>query len=95
MDILLRPRIQFKAIEGDALDADADLGQPRADVAIEAIAVHSEVAGRVAEAEEAGEHGGRALCDVAGHRAERCAGCQLEMEVRKPPKRRTTADEVF
>jgi hypothetical protein len=57
--IVIRPRVEFKAIEGDALHADPDLGQRRTDLAIEAIAVHPEVAGGVAESDEAGEHGGR------------------------------------
>jgi hypothetical protein len=58
--IVVRPRVEFKAIEGDALDADPDFRQCGSDLAIEAIAVHPEVGGGVAEAQEAGNHGGRA-----------------------------------
>ena len=58
--MLLCPRVQFKPVEGNALGADRDLGEIAADLGVEAVAIHAEVARRVAESDEAGEdlHGG-------------------------------------
>jgi hypothetical protein len=58
--ILLPPAIQFKAVEGDALAADADFPQVRPDFGVEAVAVHAEVAGRVPEPEHSRHKGGAA-----------------------------------
>jgi hypothetical protein len=54
--IFLRPRVQLKSIECDALNADRYLGQPRPDLGVEAIAVHAEIAGRIPEPEETGKN---------------------------------------
>ena len=51
--IFLGCGFHFKAIEGAALPADADLRQLQPEVAIEAVLVHAEEARRVAEANEA------------------------------------------
>jgi hypothetical protein len=50
--ILIRPRVEVKAIEGDSLGADGDGRQARAHVAIETIFVHAQVGGRVAQSDE-------------------------------------------
>ena len=57
MLILLDPGVQFKAIEGDTLDADRNLGEIRANLGIKPIAVHAEVERSVAEADEARKKG--------------------------------------
>ena len=51
---MLEPAIQFKSIETNALDADGHLDQIGAHLSIEAVAVHAEVMGGVAEPEDAG-----------------------------------------
>lgn len=56
--ILIRPRVEFKPIEGDALDADPDLGDAAADLGVEAVSIHTQVVGRIPEADEPREHGG-------------------------------------
>jgi hypothetical protein len=60
--MVLRPRVQFKSIECDPLHPDRDLGEVRPDLGVEAVAVHAEIAGGVAESDESGEdfHGGSA-----------------------------------
>jgi hypothetical protein len=50
--IIVRPRIQFKAIERDSLAADRDLRKKRTNLGVEAIHVHAEIAGRVAQPKE-------------------------------------------
>jgi hypothetical protein len=50
--IVLGPLIEVKAVEGNALDADADLGHEGADFGIEPVAVHAEVVRRIAQANE-------------------------------------------
>ena len=54
--IFLGGGFHFKAIEGATLDADPDLRQVRTDLAIEAILVHAEETGRVAQTDEARRH---------------------------------------
>ena len=51
--IVVRPRIEVKAIKGDSLDADWNGRKMRADVAIEAIFVHAEVGRAIAQSDEA------------------------------------------
>ena len=50
--ILLHPGVQFKAVERDALSTNRDFGDVRPDFDIESIAVHAEVARRIAEPEQ-------------------------------------------
>ena len=45
--ILVRLGVQIKSVEGNALDADADFGQPRADLGIKPVAIHAEIERRV------------------------------------------------
>jgi hypothetical protein len=54
--IFLGGGFHFKAIEGAALDTDPNLRQARTDLAIEAIFVHAEETGRVAQTDEARGH---------------------------------------
>ena len=63
--IFLGGGFHFKAIEGATLNADPDLGQARTNLAIEAILVHTEETGRVAQADEAR---GRRHTEVNNHR---------------------------
>jgi hypothetical protein len=54
--IFLGGGFHFKAIERAALGANPDLGQARTHLAIEAILVHTEEAGRVAQTDKARGH---------------------------------------
>ena len=51
--IVVRPCIEVNAIEGDSLDADAESEDARTHFAVEAVLVHAEIGGRVAQADEA------------------------------------------
>src|SRR5215831_1525231 len=51
--IVVRPCIEVNAIEGDSLDADAEGEDAGADLTVEAVLVHAEVGGCVAESDEA------------------------------------------
>ena len=50
--ILIRPGIEVKPVKGDALGADRDGRHERANLAIEAILVHSEIRRGVAQADK-------------------------------------------
>jgi len=52
IEIILRPRIEFKPIERDSLGADRHEFKPRTHLAIEAVLVHTEIAWRIAQANE-------------------------------------------
>jgi hypothetical protein len=54
--IFLGGGFHFKAIEGAALDADPDLRQSRTNLAVEAIFVHAEETGRIAQTDKARGH---------------------------------------
>jgi len=54
--IFLGGDFHFKTIEGATLDADPDLRKVRANLAIEAIFVHAEETGRVAQTDKARSH---------------------------------------
>ena len=51
--IVVGPGIEVKTVESDSLRADWDCRQGWTNVAIEAIFVHAEIGGRVAQADEA------------------------------------------
>jgi len=51
--IVVRPCIEVNAVEGDSLDADAHGEDARAHFAVEAVLVHAEVGGGVAQSDEA------------------------------------------
>jgi hypothetical protein len=50
--IVLCPRIQVKAVEGDALLADGDLHEVRPHLRVEAIPVHAQIEGGIAQPDE-------------------------------------------
>jgi hypothetical protein len=56
--IVVRPRIEVNAVEGDSLDADAYRENARAHFPVETVLVHAEVGGGVAHADEAGRRRG-------------------------------------
>lgn len=49
---MIHPGVQFKSVEGDALLADTDFSQKRPYLGVEAIAIHAEIARRIAEANQ-------------------------------------------
>ena len=51
--IVVRPCIEVNAVEGDSLDADAESKDDGAYFAVEAVFVHAEVGGGVAQTYEA------------------------------------------
>ena len=51
--IVIRPCIEVNAIEGDSLNADAQGENARAHFAVEAVLVHAEIGGGVAQSDEA------------------------------------------
>jgi hypothetical protein len=52
---LIRPCVQFKSVERDALRADGDLRDAASDLGIEAVSVHAQVVRRIPEADESGK----------------------------------------
>src|SRR5262245_34732268 len=76
--IVVRPCIEVNAIEGDALDADAEGEDAGADFAVEAVLVHAEIGGCVAQTDEAGWRRGvhpRSVVPVAKGRAVTHGSC--------------------
>ena len=51
---MVHPGIHFKAVEGDTLPADPELGQGGAYLTVKAVAVHAQVSRGIAEADQAG-----------------------------------------
>lgn len=51
--MLLYPCVEFKTVERDALHPDRDHRKPRPDLGVEPVAVHAEVGGGVAQAQQA------------------------------------------
>ena len=51
--IVVRPCIEVNAIEGDSLDADAESEDDGAHFAVEAVLVHAEIGGCVAQSDKA------------------------------------------
>jgi hypothetical protein len=49
---LIHPGVQFKSVESDALFADTDFDEVRPHLGVEAVAVHAEIARRIAEANQ-------------------------------------------
>lgn len=52
--IVVHPGIYFKTVKGDALSTYAELGQRRTYLAVKTVAVHAQVAGGIAQADQAG-----------------------------------------
>jgi hypothetical protein len=51
--IVVGPAIEVKTVKGDSLRPDRNHGKKRTNLAIEAILVHAEIGGRVAQPDEA------------------------------------------
>jgi len=66
--IVLNPAVKFKTIEGDALLTDGDLGDRRAYLGVEPVAIHAEVTRGIPVSEETGQY-----CDIidSPHRSPR------------------------
>jgi hypothetical protein len=64
--IVIRPCIEVNAVEGDSLDADAESEDAGAYFAVEAVLVHAEIGGGVAQSDEAWRRGVRLRCVVLG-----------------------------
>ena len=47
------PMVELKAIEGDSLDTDANLGHAGPDEAVEAVLVHAQVTGSIPQSHDA------------------------------------------
>jgi hypothetical protein len=58
--VVVDPGVKVKSIERDAAVADRNVGDERAHLDVEAVAVHAEVGGCVPEPDEAGKHAHRA-----------------------------------
>ena len=56
--IVVRPCIEVNAVEGDALDADAQGEDARTHFPVEAVLVHAEIGRGVAHTDEAGQRCG-------------------------------------
>jgi hypothetical protein len=61
---MVHPGIQFKPVEGNALFPDGDFRYPGTDLAIEAVTVHSEISGGIAQSKQAREEGSSNLCSL-------------------------------
>ena len=64
--IVVRPRIEVNAVEGDSLNADAKGEDAWAHFPVEAVLVHAEIGGGVTQSDEAGRRGVRSRCVVVG-----------------------------
>jgi hypothetical protein len=51
--IVVGPGVEVKPVESNSLRPDRNHGKKRTDIAIEAILVHAEIGGRVAQPDEA------------------------------------------
>jgi hypothetical protein len=71
--MVIRPCVEVKAIEGDSLRVDGDRGEEGADFAVEAVFVHAEIGGGVAQANKARQDRGEsaAKARLFGRRARR------------------------
>jgi hypothetical protein len=56
--MVVHPSVEFKAIEGDALNTDRDFSEVWTDISVEPVAVHAEVGWCVAKSDDARLHGG-------------------------------------
>jgi hypothetical protein len=64
--IVVRPCIEVNAVEGDSLNANAKGEDARAHFPVEAVLVHAEIGGGVAQSDEAWRRGVRLSCVVLG-----------------------------
>jgi hypothetical protein len=59
--ILIGPGVEVKAVEGNALVADRDLRNAGSNLAVESVAVHTEISGGVSKTDEAWQDHGAPL----------------------------------
>jgi hypothetical protein len=64
--IVVRPCIEVNAVEGDSLNADAQGEDARPHFAVEAVLVHAEIGGRIAQSDNAWRRAVRLQCVVLG-----------------------------
>jgi hypothetical protein len=64
--IVVRPCIEVNAVEGDSLNADAEGEDAGAHFAVEAVFVHAEIGGGVAQSNKAWRGDVRLRCVVEG-----------------------------
>ena len=64
--IVVRPSIEVNAVEGDSLNADAQGEDARPHFPVEAVLVHAEIGGGVAQSDEAWRRGVRFRSVVVG-----------------------------
>jgi len=55
-DIVVDPSVEFKPVERHPLAADWHRRDVRPDFRVEAVAIHAEIAGRVAKSDQARQH---------------------------------------
>ena len=67
---MIYPGVEFKSVEGDALFTDADFNEIRPNLGVKAVAVHAQVAGCVAEADQS-----RRDTAVLFHKGLHCVEC--------------------
>ena len=65
---MVHPGIHFKAIEGDTLPANAELGQFRAYIPVKAVAVHAQIGWGITESDQSGLDTHRSLA-IPGFKA--------------------------
>ena len=75
--IVLHPGVELKAVEGDPLFSNRDLGQVGAYLAVETIAVHPEVEGRVAKPNKPRNQGGTPAAPVHTLSGEMSGKCRV------------------
>ena len=82
--ILIRPGIEVKPVKGDALGADRDSLHQRANLAIEAVFVHTEVGRGIAQADESRhERDRRAVMERTSSGGD---GCQVLIVFQRPSR---------
>ena len=53
--MVVRPRLQFKSVKGDALGADRDISEVRPYVVVKSVPIHAEIPGRILQPDEPGQ----------------------------------------
>jgi hypothetical protein len=54
IDIVVNPAVEFKPVEGNRLFAEGDFGEKGTDLGVELVAVHTQVARRIPQPDQAG-----------------------------------------
>jgi len=53
--IVVHPGVEFKPVKSNALPANGNGREMRSNLSVEAVAVHAEISGRIAEPQQAGK----------------------------------------